>query len=153
MLSIARASSLRHIRIQLPNPESLGRSHRSTSIRFLSSFAVLEQRDGVLQGSSFSAITAAQKLGGSVTGFIAGSNVQSVAKDAAKVKGLEKIITIENSAYDKVHSHRPSRRSASHILMVYDRGFQKTTRLYSLKTSPGEGIHMFLQGIQRSVRI
>lgn len=118
MLSIARASSLRQIRFQFQNPKSFGGLQRSTFARLLSSFAILEQRDGVLQASSLSAITAAQKLGGCVTGFIAGSNVQSVAKDAAKVKGLEKIIAVENIAYDKVHMHKSFERSALHVLMV-----------------------------------
>lgn len=64
--------------------------------------AVLEQREGKLNTSSLSAVTAAQTLGGSVTGFIAGSSIKAVAKEAAKVKGLEKIIYVENGAYDKV---------------------------------------------------
>jgi len=64
--------------------------------------AVLEQREGKLNVSSLSAVTAAQKLGGSVTGFIAGSGIKAVAEEAAKVKGLEKIIYVENAAYDKV---------------------------------------------------
>jgi len=46
-------------------------------------------------------VTAAQKLGSPVTGFIAGSGVKAVAEEAAKVKGLEKIIYVENGAYDK----------------------------------------------------
>jgi len=50
------------------------------------------------------AITAAQKLGGSITAFIAGSNIKSVAEEAAKVKGLEKVIYVENGTYDKVGS-------------------------------------------------
>lgn len=37
-----------------------------------------------------------------MTGFVAGSGVRLVAEEAAKVKGLEKIIMIENAAYDKV---------------------------------------------------
>ena len=34
-------------------------------------------------------------------GFVAGSNIKSVADEAAKVQGLEKIIFVENGAYDK----------------------------------------------------
>lgn len=51
--------------------------------------------------SSLAAVTAGQKLGGSVTGFVAGSNIKGVAEEAAKVEGIEKIIYIENGAYDK----------------------------------------------------
>ena len=46
-------------------------------------------------------MSAAQKLGGSVVAFVAGSNIKSVADEAAKVQGLEKIIFVENGAYNK----------------------------------------------------
>jgi electron transfer flavoprotein alpha subunit len=69
--------------------------------RLLSSIAVLEQREGKLNSSSLAAITAAQKLGGSITAFVAGSSIKSVAEEAAKVNGLDKVIFIENGAYDK----------------------------------------------------
>ena len=70
--------------------------------RLLSALAVLEQRDGVLNTGSLSAITAAQKLGGTVHGFVAGANVKPVAQEAAKVEGVEKVIAIDNGAYEKV---------------------------------------------------
>ena len=54
--------------------------------------------------SSLAAISAAQKLGGSVTGFVAGGGVKSVADAAAKVQGIDKIIFVDNAAYDKVRS-------------------------------------------------
>ncbi|KAL2261711.1 hypothetical protein VTK26DRAFT_3533 [Humicola hyalothermophila] len=69
--------------------------------RLLSALAILEQRDGQLNTGSLSAVAAAQKLGGSVHGFIAGSNIKAVAEEAAKVEGLEKVIAVENGAYDK----------------------------------------------------
>lgn len=72
--------------------------------RLLSALALLEQKDGKLNTGSLSAITAAQKLGGSVHGFVAGSGVKAVAEEAAKVAGVEKIIVVENSAYEKVGS-------------------------------------------------
>lgn len=50
---------------------------------------------------SLAAVTAAQKLGGSVTGFIAGSGVKAVADEVAKVKGIDKVIYVENGAYNK----------------------------------------------------
>ena len=80
----------------------LNRQRQSAFARLLSSLAILEQREGRLQNASLSAVTAAQKLGGSITGFIAGSGVKAVAEEAAKVKGLERIIIIENGSYDKV---------------------------------------------------
>jgi electron transfer flavoprotein alpha subunit len=70
--------------------------------RLLSTLAVLEQKDGQLNPGSLSAFTAAQKLGGTIHGFVAGSNIKGVAADAAKVDGVEKIVAVENGAYEKV---------------------------------------------------
>lgn len=75
-----------------------------TRQRLLSTLAVLEQKNGTLNQGSLSAFTAAKKLGGAVHGFIAGSNISDAARDAAKVDGVEKIITVDNAAYDKVWS-------------------------------------------------
>lgn len=70
--------------------------------RLLSSLAVLEQRDGKLNTGSLSAITAAKQLGGPIHAFLAGSNIRGVAEEAAKVEGVEKVIAVDNGAYDKV---------------------------------------------------
>jgi electron transfer flavoprotein alpha subunit len=75
-----------------------------TRQRLLSTLAVLEQKDGQLNHGSLSAFTAAKKLGGSVHGFIAGANIQTAAEQAAKIDGVEKIITVDNAAYEKVRS-------------------------------------------------
>lgn len=75
---------------------------KASSLRRLAStLAILEQRDGGLNSASLGAVTAGQKLGGSIHGFIAGKNVKSIAEQAAKVKGLEKIIAVENEAYER----------------------------------------------------
>ncbi|KAK2064302.1 electron transfer flavoprotein domain-containing protein [Colletotrichum caudatum] len=75
---------------------------RSRSTRsLLSTLAILEQREGQLNHGSLSAITAAKKLGGPIHGFVAGSNIKGVADEAAKVEAVEKIIAVENAAYDK----------------------------------------------------
>jgi electron transfer flavoprotein alpha subunit len=64
---------------------------------------VLEQRDGKIQKSSLSAVTAALKLGGPVTAFVAGSGVLSGAvAEAAQIKGLDKVVAVDNAAYEKV---------------------------------------------------
>lgn len=87
----------------------------STCSRLLSTLAVLEQNEGQLHHGSLSSVTAASKLGGSVTGIIAASGAKKVAEQAAKVPGLQKVIFVENGAYDKVrqrcslpsqHAHR-----------------------------------------------
>lgn len=102
MLLTIRHLAFRQAQCYLRPSRAFIRHQQSAFARLLSSLAVLEQREGRLQSSSLSAITAAQKLGGSVTGFVAGSGVRSVAEEAAKVQGVEKIIMVENGAYDKV---------------------------------------------------
>lgn len=47
-------------------------------------------------------MAAAQKLGGSITAFLAGTGAKSAAEQAAKVKGIENILYVENGAYDRV---------------------------------------------------
>jgi electron transfer flavoprotein alpha subunit len=79
-------------------------AHSAAHRRLLASLAVLEQKDGVLSHGSLSAITAAKKFGGSIHGFVAGKNVREVAQEAAKVNGLEKVIMVENEAYEKVYA-------------------------------------------------
>ena len=47
-------------------------------------------------------MTAAIKLGGPVTGFVAGSDIKTVAEQASKGNGMEKVVMVDNGAYDKV---------------------------------------------------
>lgn len=102
MFPIARNSALRAARAQF-NPSRALYQPTSSLARLLSTLAVLEQRNGKLQTSSLAAIAAAQKLGGSVTGFVAGSGVKgSAAAEAAKIKGVEKVVAVDNDAYEKV---------------------------------------------------
>lgn len=101
MLPQASRSALRQLRTQIITSRSTPVTTLSALSRFLSSLAILEQREGKLNHGSLSAVTAAQNLGGSIAGFLAGSNIKAVAEEAAKVEGVEKIIAIENGAYDK----------------------------------------------------
>lgn len=96
MLSQVSRSVLRQARPQF-RAQSLSQLQR-----LLSTLAVLEQNNGVLNMGSLSAVTAAKKLGGPITAFVAGGNIKSVAEAAAKVEGVEKVISIDNSAYDRV---------------------------------------------------
>ena len=105
MLFATRAPILRQAQCRLP---SFYRQRPSAFARLLSSFAVLEQREGKLGHASLSAVTAAQKLGGSVTGFIACSGAKGVAEEAAKVKGLDRVIFVDNESYDKVSNPGPA---------------------------------------------
>lgn len=103
LLSPARQSVLRVARSQLQRTPTAPASALSSSFptRLASTLAILEQRDGKLNSSSLGAVTAGQKVGGPVHGFIAGKNIKGVADEAAKVDGLEKILTVDNEAYER----------------------------------------------------
>jgi Electron transfer flavoprotein domain len=104
MLPIARVSALRAIRRTPTTLSTPSHSPTSSLIRLLSTLAVLEQKDGKLIGGSLCAVTAGKKLGGPVTGFLAGSNIKNVAEQAAKGYGMEKVVMVDNEAYDKVRA-------------------------------------------------
>ncbi|OJD29327.1 electron transfer flavoprotein alpha subunit [Diplodia corticola] len=101
MFSTVRNTALRQARTQLRAVRPVSLPHQSFVARLLSTLAVLEQREGKLNPGSLAAVTAAQKLGGSITGLVAGSSIKAVAEEAAKVKGLDKVIFVDNGAYDK----------------------------------------------------
>lgn len=84
--------------------QPLGMSRLNTARSLLSTLAILEQKNGQLNLGSLSAITAAKQLGGSIHGFVAGSNAKGAAGEVAKVDGLEKVVAVENAAYDKASS-------------------------------------------------
>lgn len=104
MIPLARPSILRAARSQLYPSRSLNCSQLSALSRLLSTLAVLEQRNGKIEGSSLSAVSAARKLGGSVTAFVAGNGVKdTAAAEAAKIEGLDKVLAVDNAAYERVH--------------------------------------------------
>jgi electron transfer flavoprotein alpha subunit len=128
MISRAGLSVIRQARPQLrPRTGPTPVASLSALARLLSSLAVLEQRDGKLNHGSLGAVTAAQKLGGSITGFVAGGNIKAVAEEAAKVSGIEKIIAVENVAYEKESCWVSGLRAC---LLTMNRDCQKTTPLY-----------------------
>lgn len=45
------------------------------------------------------ALTAAKKLGGSVTALVAGEAPEGVAKEVAKLEGVSKVLTAKDAAY------------------------------------------------------
>ena len=104
MLPLARTCAWRTACSSVKRASITSPLSSSVLARLASTLAVLEQREGKLNASSLGAITAAQKIGGSIHGFVAGP--KSVAEAAAKVKGLEKVLMVDNSAYDKV-GHPP----------------------------------------------
>jgi electron transfer flavoprotein alpha subunit len=102
MLAATRNTALRQARAQLRISNSCTVPHFGSYARLASSLAILEQRDGKLDPSSLTAIAAALKLGGSVVGFVAGTGTKAAAEQAAKVKGVEKVLYADSSAYDRV---------------------------------------------------
>lgn len=74
--------------------------------RLLSTLAVLEHKRGKVLPQSLPVITAATKLGGDVTAFLAGTDAKSVAEQVAKLNGITKVVTVSNGAYDKVCTPR-----------------------------------------------
>ncbi|EOO01521.1 putative electron transfer flavoprotein subunit alpha protein [Phaeoacremonium minimum UCRPA7] len=101
LLTVPRAA-LRHSVHRLAPLASKTPSISPAALRRLAStLAILEHREGQLNVGSLSAIAAAKKLGGSIHAFVAGSNVKPVAEEAAKADGVEKIVVVENGAYDK----------------------------------------------------
>jgi electron transfer flavoprotein alpha subunit len=76
--------------------------HLSQLRHLLSTLAILEQREGQLIAGSLNTITAAKKLGGSVHAFVAGSNVGPAAQEASQAEGVEKVLVVNNGAYEKV---------------------------------------------------
>ena len=103
MLSPARSIALRSLRAQIQSARCTPRSpfQSSALARLASTLAILEQREGKLNSGSLGAVTAGQKLGGSVHGFVAGKGAKSVAEEVAKIDGLDKILTVDNEAYDR----------------------------------------------------
>lgn len=121
----------------LPSRSVLGVRGRAAS-RLLSTLAVLEQRDGQLKRGSLSAFTAAQKLGGHVHGFVAGTKVTAAAEEAAKVDGVDQVTVVENEIYEKVSPLPSHARRCCPICTCVDarlRGCPKAMPSYLSKTS------------------
>lgn len=85
----------------------------SLTRHLLSTLAILEQREGQLNKGSLGAITAAKKLGGSVHAFIAGNSASTSAQEASKTDGLEKVVAVDNAAYERVCTN------FSHLSMIF----------------------------------
>jgi len=132
MISRAGQTMLRQARMKIQQRRhSPPVASLSALARLLSSLAILEQKDGKLNHSSLGSITAAQKLGGSITGFLAGSNIKGAAEEAAKVAGIQKVISVENVAYDKV---RPPSTDLHPFALNILRDYPKTTLLCLSRT-------------------
>ena len=106
MYTVARTAVLRGVPSRLLSATTAAAAARSplqsaALARLASTLAILEQREGKLNSGSLGAVTAGKKLGGSIHGFLAGKNVKGVAEEAAKIDGLEKVVMVDNEAYDR----------------------------------------------------
>lgn len=100
----SRSSALRYLRTcrrAKTVPLAPATFSASSIARRAHTLAILEQRDGKLQNASLTAVSAAQHLGGKVTGLIAGGSISGAVGEALKVEGLGGIIKVENADYDK----------------------------------------------------
>lgn len=66
----------------------------------VNTLVVVEHHNGKIVGSTFNAISAAQKLGGSVTAIVAGENPDAAASTIAKVPGVAKVIVAKDASYE-----------------------------------------------------
>jgi hypothetical protein len=154
MLPLARTCAWRTTHSSVKRTSITSPLSSSVLARLASTLAILEQREGKLNDSSLGAITAAQKIGGPIHGFVAGP--KSVAETAAKVKGLEKVLMVDNAAYDKVGHPQPfptENQPKQKLIPLFYRGCQKTSPRYWSKTSRREGIRMSSLAIQHLGRI
>lgn len=67
----------------------------------LSTLAIIEHQGGKVQTGTLSAISAASKLGGSIHALLAGKGTKEIADSVAKINGIEKVLYVDNEAYDK----------------------------------------------------
>jgi len=67
--------------------------------RFQSTLILAEHNNEKLSPITLNAITAAKKVGGSITCLVAGSKCSSVVAELAKAPGISKILVAENSSY------------------------------------------------------
>ena len=125
---------------------------------FLSTLAILEHRDGKLSHGALSAITAAQKLGGPIHGFVAGSNTRAAAQEAAKIGGIETVFAVENRSYEKASPLAPQNPPSygADFLPRTNRAFRRaclrTSHRCSWRTSRKAAIHMLLLPTRPSAR-
>jgi electron transfer flavoprotein alpha subunit len=59
----------------------------------------IEHKDGQISGATLNALTAASKLGGSVTALVAGEAPEGVAQQVSKLTGVSKVLTAKDAAY------------------------------------------------------
>lgn len=65
----------------------------------INTLLLVEHKDNTLASSTLNALTAATKLGGSVTALVAGDGPDTIAQAVAKLQGISKVIVANDKAY------------------------------------------------------
>ena len=65
----------------------------------MASLVIAEHKDGALVPATLHAVTAAAAVGGPVHMLVAGSGTQSIADEAAKISGVEKVLHADSAEY------------------------------------------------------
>ncbi|CAG8538624.1 412_t:CDS:2 [Paraglomus occultum] len=73
---------------------------RYATAQSVSSLLLVEHKDNNIASSTFNTLTAASKLGGSITALVAGENPEQVATTIAKFPGVSKVLTAKDKAYE-----------------------------------------------------
>ncbi|KAF9103701.1 hypothetical protein BGX27_010474 [Mortierella sp. AM989] len=76
---------------------SLARGYASTGN--VSTLLLIEHKDNKVAASTLNTLTAATKLGGSVTALVAGNAPDSVVSEVAKLSGVSKVLVAKDAAY------------------------------------------------------
>lgn len=98
--------SLRFARLQARLHDPSSGTRLISFSRFVSTLVILEHREGKLDLGSTKAISAGIEFGGTITGLLAGKNIENIGREAAQVLGLDKVLTIKTqSGHDQVNSH------------------------------------------------
>eukprot|EP00127_Corallochytrium_limacisporum_P004198 Clim_evm143s157 gene=Clim_evmTU143s157 len=71
-----------------------------TTKRFASSLVYVEHNNDKIASGTLNTVTAATKVGGSVTALVVGSKASGIAEQAAKIAGVEKVIAVEDAAFE-----------------------------------------------------
>ena len=66
----------------------------------MSTLVIAEHDNTNLKPATLNTVAAANVIGGAVHILVAGSSCQSVADEAAAVEGIEKVILVNDSAYE-----------------------------------------------------
>ncbi|WOE31473.1 MULTISPECIES: electron transfer flavoprotein subunit alpha/FixB family protein [unclassified Acinetobacter] len=65
----------------------------------MSILVIAEHDNKALNGATLNVVAAAEKIGGDITVLVAGSGVQAVAEQAAKIAGISKVLLADDAIY------------------------------------------------------